>query len=160
MAAQSVKRQTTGWTVGIQFPWGEGYFPLLHSVKTGSRAHPASYPHMWKSVYSFTDYTSPNLMGLVNSFNCIALFVSVKYIWTMSSWSWSRKQVYKTSISARLISQEDSIWFGRREHFSFYAILLCHVAMNVTDCLWGGSTYVVYLRPSSGAIDLTVPYFC
>jgi hypothetical protein len=34
-----------GWTAGVGFPGGgsNGFFYLLHKVKTGSGAHPASY---------------------------------------------------------------------------------------------------------------------
>jgi hypothetical protein len=28
----------------VRFPAGVTYFPLLHSIQTGSEAHPASYP--------------------------------------------------------------------------------------------------------------------
>jgi hypothetical protein len=34
----------TGWTAGVQFPARGKRFSLLHSVQTGSGAHPASYP--------------------------------------------------------------------------------------------------------------------
>jgi hypothetical protein len=33
-----------GWTAGVRFLAGARYFSLLHSVQTGSGAHPASYP--------------------------------------------------------------------------------------------------------------------
>jgi hypothetical protein len=33
-----------GWTAGVRFPAGARDFSLLHSVETGSDAHPASYP--------------------------------------------------------------------------------------------------------------------
>jgi hypothetical protein len=42
--AQSVLRRATGWTAGVRFPAGAKAFSLLHSVQTGSVAHPASYP--------------------------------------------------------------------------------------------------------------------
>jgi hypothetical protein len=42
--AQSVTRRATGWIAGVRFPIGESSFFLLHSVQTGSEAHPASYP--------------------------------------------------------------------------------------------------------------------
>jgi hypothetical protein len=32
------------WTAGVRFPAGSIAFYLLHSVQTGSGAHPASYP--------------------------------------------------------------------------------------------------------------------
>jgi hypothetical protein len=32
-----------GWTAGLRFPAGQ-IFSLLHSVQTGSGAHPESYP--------------------------------------------------------------------------------------------------------------------
>jgi hypothetical protein len=32
------------WTVGVRFPAGASDFSLLHSVQTGSGAHPYSYP--------------------------------------------------------------------------------------------------------------------
>jgi hypothetical protein len=41
--AQSVLREATGWTAWVRFPVGAGDFSLLHSIKTGSEAHPASY---------------------------------------------------------------------------------------------------------------------
>jgi hypothetical protein len=34
----------SGWMTGVRFPTGERDFSLLHSVQTGSGAHPASYP--------------------------------------------------------------------------------------------------------------------
>jgi hypothetical protein len=37
--AQSVQRHATGWTTGIRFPAGATYFPLPHSVQTGSEVH-------------------------------------------------------------------------------------------------------------------------
>jgi hypothetical protein len=33
----------TGWTAGVQFSAEGGDFSLLHSVQTGSGAHPVSY---------------------------------------------------------------------------------------------------------------------
>jgi hypothetical protein len=33
-----------GWTTGVLLPAGTRDFSLLHSVETGSGAHPASYP--------------------------------------------------------------------------------------------------------------------
>jgi hypothetical protein len=33
-----------GWTPGVRFLGGARDFSLLHSVQTGSRAHPVSYP--------------------------------------------------------------------------------------------------------------------
>jgi hypothetical protein len=33
-----------GWTTGVRLPAGEKDFSLFHSVQTGSRDHPASYP--------------------------------------------------------------------------------------------------------------------
>jgi hypothetical protein len=41
--AQSVCRRATGWKAWVQFPTVQD-FSLLHSVQTGSVAHPASYP--------------------------------------------------------------------------------------------------------------------
>jgi hypothetical protein len=40
--AQSVQRRAMGWTAGVRFP-AEAINYLLHSVQTGSEAHPASY---------------------------------------------------------------------------------------------------------------------
>jgi hypothetical protein len=34
----------TGWMAGVRFPAGARDFSILHSVHTGSGAHPASYP--------------------------------------------------------------------------------------------------------------------
>jgi len=33
-----------GWTTGVQFMSGKGYFSLHHHVQTGPGTHPASYP--------------------------------------------------------------------------------------------------------------------
>jgi hypothetical protein len=41
--AQSVKHQAAGWMVWVQFLARARDFSLLHSVQTGSGAHPASY---------------------------------------------------------------------------------------------------------------------
>jgi hypothetical protein len=40
--AQLVWRRATGWMAGVRFPVGGRDFSLLHSVQTGSGAHPAS----------------------------------------------------------------------------------------------------------------------
>jgi hypothetical protein len=40
----SEPERATGWTAGARFPARTRVFSLLHSVHTGSRAHPASYP--------------------------------------------------------------------------------------------------------------------
>jgi hypothetical protein len=42
--AQSIQRWATGCTAGVRFPTWARHFSLLHSVQTGSGAHPASYP--------------------------------------------------------------------------------------------------------------------
>jgi hypothetical protein len=41
---EEYRRRARDWTVGVQFPAGRRDFSLLHSVQTGSGAHPASYP--------------------------------------------------------------------------------------------------------------------
>jgi hypothetical protein len=41
---QSAYWWTKVWTAEVRFPVGARYFSLLHSVQTGSGAHPASYP--------------------------------------------------------------------------------------------------------------------
>jgi hypothetical protein len=40
--AQSVQRRATGWTTRVRFLVVK-VFPFLHSVQTGSGAHPSSY---------------------------------------------------------------------------------------------------------------------
>jgi hypothetical protein len=42
--AQSVWRQATGWTVGLRSQEGTRDFCVLHSIQTGSGAHPAPHP--------------------------------------------------------------------------------------------------------------------
>jgi hypothetical protein len=37
-------RETMSWTGGVQFLAGARHFSVLHSIQTGSKAHPASYP--------------------------------------------------------------------------------------------------------------------
>jgi hypothetical protein len=41
--AQSVQRLSTSWAARARFPVGARDFSLVHSVQTGSRAHPTSY---------------------------------------------------------------------------------------------------------------------
>jgi hypothetical protein len=41
--SQSVKRRAMDWTARIRFPVVKD-FSVLHSVQTGSVAHPVSYP--------------------------------------------------------------------------------------------------------------------
>jgi hypothetical protein len=41
--AQSVQRQAMGWTAWVRFPAVQD-FSLLHSIQTGTWAHPASCP--------------------------------------------------------------------------------------------------------------------
>jgi hypothetical protein len=52
--AQLVQRRPTGWVAGIRFPTGERDYSLLHSVQTGSGAHPASYPVGTGSSFPWT----------------------------------------------------------------------------------------------------------
>jgi hypothetical protein len=42
--AQSVQGRAMGLTAGVRFPAGARHFSILHSVQTGSGAHPPSYP--------------------------------------------------------------------------------------------------------------------
>jgi hypothetical protein len=42
--AQSVLWQAMGWVTGVRFSAGARDLSLLHSVQTGSGAHPISYP--------------------------------------------------------------------------------------------------------------------
>jgi hypothetical protein len=39
-----LKRWATGWTAEVEFPAGVTNFSLVHSVQTGSKAQPVSYP--------------------------------------------------------------------------------------------------------------------
>jgi hypothetical protein len=50
--AQSVQRHGTCWTAGVRFLAGARDFSLLHSVQTGSGAHPASCPMGTKVPFS------------------------------------------------------------------------------------------------------------
>jgi hypothetical protein len=44
------QRKATGRMTGVRFPTGAGDFSLLHTVQTGSGAHPASYPALLQRV--------------------------------------------------------------------------------------------------------------
>jgi hypothetical protein len=63
--AQSVWRQATGWTSGVQFPAEEIFFCFLER-QTGSRAHPASYPVEVKLPECETDHSSSSSAEVKN----------------------------------------------------------------------------------------------
>jgi hypothetical protein len=42
----SVERRAASWTAGVRFPAGARDFSVLHSIQSGSGAHPASNEYL------------------------------------------------------------------------------------------------------------------